>query len=316
MNRKILRIGPATLAVSLPMKWVRKFGLKKGEEIEVEEQGSIIRVGARKGVEKEGAIVDVGSLGSMAPKVIGMLYKAGYRKIKAIYSLNNEIIYKGKKTSEINVVKDTLDYLNGMQLWEIGNSRKDNIITSLESSKVNPKEFDNVLAKLYLHLIAQGEQVRDFLFYNTKILDEIYLTERLINQSADFCIRILVVYGHERYDKSFQFYDIVTKLESTADKYLQIAIEFQKEKKVNKEIKIFIEKTIEFISQLNSLYLKFKYEKLIDLTKNVEKAISDYEREFKSKGNLINYNLYSLLIDIYEIVEKLYFLNSEYFKDD
>ena len=38
MKRKINRVGPNTLTVSLPSKWAKRYGLRKGDEINLEEQ--------------------------------------------------------------------------------------------------------------------------------------------------------------------------------------------------------------------------------------------------------------------------------------
>jgi len=40
MKRKVSQIGPATLMVSLPSKWAKQFGVKKGSELEIEEKGN------------------------------------------------------------------------------------------------------------------------------------------------------------------------------------------------------------------------------------------------------------------------------------
>ncbi|MBT5043325.1 AbrB/MazE/SpoVT family DNA-binding domain-containing protein, partial [Candidatus Woesearchaeota archaeon] len=40
VKRKVSLIGPSTLMVSLPSKWVKAFGIKKGDEIEITENGS------------------------------------------------------------------------------------------------------------------------------------------------------------------------------------------------------------------------------------------------------------------------------------
>ena len=36
MKRKIVKQGAATLMISLPSKWCKKFGLKKGDEVDIE----------------------------------------------------------------------------------------------------------------------------------------------------------------------------------------------------------------------------------------------------------------------------------------
>ena len=44
MRRKIVQHGPATLTLSLPSGWAKKWGIKKGSELEVEELGKELRI--------------------------------------------------------------------------------------------------------------------------------------------------------------------------------------------------------------------------------------------------------------------------------
>ena len=42
MKRKIIQLAGKTHVVSLPSKYVKKYGLKKGDEVDVEERGAQI----------------------------------------------------------------------------------------------------------------------------------------------------------------------------------------------------------------------------------------------------------------------------------
>lgn len=317
MKRKILQAGQATLAVSLPMPWAKKFNLKKGQELEVEEQGGSLKIKTFSVAEEDGATLNISSLQPVSTKIIGMLYKAGYKKIKAIYTPNKKVIHRGKEVKELDMIKNTFDHLIGMQLWELGKEKEENYATVIESAKVNPKEFDNTFNKLYLHLIHQSEQIYEALLQNQDIFDEAYLAERLINQTADFCTRILVSYGHEEHKKTLQYYDLVGELETIGDRYFYIALEQHENKtKFDKSNLEFLEKALKFIEESASVYRKFDFDKIKSLTKELDETISSYEDKIKKgKENLISYNLYSIFLELYEIIEKLYFLNYDYFKD-
>jgi len=335
MKRKILQAGQATLAVSLPMPWAKKFNLKKGQELEVEEQGSSLKIKTTAMAEEDSATLNISSLHPISTKIIGMLYKAGYKKIKAIYTPNKKVIHRGKEVKELDMIKNTFDHLIGMQLWELGKEKtsepkrtglagelaneEENYATVIESAKVNPKEFDNTFNKLYLHLIHQSEQIYEALSQNKDIFDEAYLAERLINQTADFCTRILVSYGHEEHKKTLQYYNLIDNLETIGDKYFYIALEQHENKtKFDKSNLEFFEKALRFIGESASVYRKFDFDKIKSLTKELDETISAYEAKIKkSKGkeNLISYNLYSIFLELYEMIEKLYFLNYDFFKD-
>ena len=45
MKRKINRVGQNTLTVSLPTKWVKKIGIKQGDELDIFEEGRNLTIG-------------------------------------------------------------------------------------------------------------------------------------------------------------------------------------------------------------------------------------------------------------------------------
>lgn len=319
MNRKILQAGPATLAISLPMSWVKKLNLKKGQELGVEEKGNALKINTRHSIEEESAIVDVSSLHPISTKIIGMLYKMGYKKIKALYTPNKSVIRRGKEVKELDMIKNTFDQLTGMQLWEIGKQDDKHYALSVESAKVNPGEFSNVLNKLCLHLIHQAEQVYETLSENRDSFDEAYLTERLITQTTDFCTRILASFSFESDKKTLVYYDLLLKLESLGDKFFEISLHFNKTKeKVDKNTLEILEKSVSLIKEIVSIYGKFNIAKLTNLTNELNNLMRNYEEKIKNhevKG-IISYNAYSILIELNELIETLYFFNYDYFKEN
>ncbi len=316
MNRKILQAGPATLAISLPMSWVKKFSLKKGQELAVEEQGNALKIITKNPLEEESATLDVGKLEPVATKIIGMLYKTGYKKINAFYTPNKIVSHRRKQQSELEMVKHTFSHLTGMQFWELGKREGRHYASVIESAKVNLQEFDNVFNKLCLHLMHQAEQITEALSQQKTIFDEAFLAEQLINQTHDFCIRILITYGHKDYKKVPYYYDFIIKLESIGDKYFSIACNTKE--KIDKNTLHTLEQSRDFISRVLSLERKFDFDKVTSLTQEIFQVITEYEMLIttnKVKAGLISHTLYSLLLEIYELIEILYALHHDYFSD-
>ena len=54
MKRKVVLHGPSTLTISLPYSWIRKFNIKKGQELNVEECGKelVIKIEEEPNLEK------------------------------------------------------------------------------------------------------------------------------------------------------------------------------------------------------------------------------------------------------------------------
>ncbi len=318
MIRKIIQSGPATLSVSLPMTWVKKFNLKKGQEINVEEQGNSLKIKTTLPIEEESAKLNITELNPISTKIIAMLYKTGYKKIRAEYTPNQMILHRGKEIKELDMIKNTFDHLIGMQLWEIGKDKDKNYATVIESTKLNPKEFENVFNKLYFHLMHQSEQIYEALSKNKDIFDEVFLGERLINQTQDLLIKILISFGHEE-NKTLSYHDFILRLECIGDRYFEIAKIYHKNKGIiDSETVKYLQKANDFIERSASLYRKFDFEKLIQLTKEIYGTKEEYQEKLiknKIKNSAISHNIYSIFLELYQIAELIFTLNHEFFRD-
>lgn len=315
MNRKIIQAGPVTLALSLPMRWVKRFRLKKGQELMVDENGNTLKVSTISPSEEGSAVIDVTSLDPIPTKIIGVLYKAGYKRIKAFYTPNRIVSRRGKDVKEIDMIRNTFDHLTGMQLWDMGNRDGKHYATAAETAKVSPEEFDNVLNKLYLHLTAQAEQVSDALANRKDIYDEALLAERLISQTSDFCIRILVMFGHPDYRKTLQYYDLISKLESIGDRYFTIARNLGKADRSSAKP---LQRTVEYLKTATSLCRKFDMGKARSFVIELKEEIDAYEKSIKEgkiKASIESYQVYSILLELFDMSETIYFLNHEVFKE-
>ena len=317
MKRKIIQAGPTTRAVTLPMQWVKQFNLKKGEEVEVQEQGSELKISTKKRKEQESATIDTQQTNPISTKLIGLLYKAGYKKIRANYNPSAKLKHRGRDIKELDMIKNTFDHLTGMQIWEIGKDEKGNYATAIETAKASPEEFENILNKLFLHLIHQAELIEEILGGKKELFEEASLSERLINQATDFCIRILVTYGHKEQDKTLYYYDLVTSLESIGDKYFSMALSYKENKQnYSTQTTDYLKKLKEQLETISSIYRKFDSKKITQLTKQLKEQTKKYEEHInKNKTNLISYNTYAIMLGLMELIEKIYFLNHEHFRE-
>ena len=54
MKRRIVKQGAATMTISLPAPWIKKFGLKEGDELNIEEKGKLIEITTERSIGKGG----------------------------------------------------------------------------------------------------------------------------------------------------------------------------------------------------------------------------------------------------------------------
>ena len=85
MKRKVIQIANSTQLISLPRKWSQKYGVKKGDELEVEDDGSRIIISTEKAQELGNIEVDIsGADRDFLLFLIRSLYIKGYDEIKLI----------------------------------------------------------------------------------------------------------------------------------------------------------------------------------------------------------------------------------------
>ncbi len=316
MNRKILKAGPTTLAISLPMEYVKKYRLKSGDELSVEAQGPSLKIMTTNVMAEDSASVIISKLSPMATKIIGTLYKLGYKRIKAYYDPNGVELHRGKKTSELDMAKNTFNHLIGMQIQEVRKSGKENYIVCEEKAVLSVKEFDNTFNQLFLHLITQGENCIESFAKKEVNDDEAYLIETLINQSADFCIRILSTSGYPDHKKTAVYFSLVSMLENIGDRMYALLVTLAKEKDdVDKESVAILKDVLSFIRTASSIHRKYDEKLMNNFVKEVSASLELYRKVLsKSKKNgLYSYDIYVILLNLEEIIELLYGLNYKNF---
>ena len=149
MKRKVIQIAESTQLISLPRKWTLKYGIKKGDELEVEEKGARIVVTPDKKVLTKELTADVSGLTpDLAGKFVSRAYQKGYDRLKlkfdnpeimiAIQSkipelMGYEIMDKNREQCEIQVLSGRLDI-------DIETSLKRAFLTVIDMADSN-KEF-------------------------------------------------------------------------------------------------------------------------------------------------------------------------------
>jgi len=86
IKRKIVLHGPSTLTISLPATWVKKFNIKKGDELDIAEHGKELRINLEKEFSPEIKEICVGDLKRLGKTYLTASYRQGYDEIKIDYN--------------------------------------------------------------------------------------------------------------------------------------------------------------------------------------------------------------------------------------
>ncbi|MBN2053162.1 AbrB/MazE/SpoVT family DNA-binding domain-containing protein [Candidatus Woesearchaeota archaeon] len=294
MKRKVIQLAGKTLVVSLPSKWVKKYGVKKGEEVEVEEGESKLAITVVGKGEKKTKILDVKNLDVMLNRTIGGLYKAGYDEIEIIYH----------SPEQYQIIRDVLNKTClGYEIIKQGQR----VIVIRNLSDLHSQELDNLIRRLFLTLLSSAEDSLAYIKQNNlKGLEEIELRDQLINKYSDLCRRILNIQGYESTKTTTTFYYICEGLEKVGDGYRDL-VKFILKNKINK-----IDKdTIEIISDLNlmlrlfyELFYEFNFPKLEEfgaLSNKLKKEFANRLETSSLKELKLNYYLFTTYCMLFDM---------------
>ncbi|MBW2965468.1 AbrB/MazE/SpoVT family DNA-binding domain-containing protein [Candidatus Woesearchaeota archaeon] len=288
MKRKIVKQGAATMTISLPATWIKKFNLREGDELNIDEIGNKIEISTEKAMGESKIEINADELGGFTKNELSHLYFLGYDEIIINFS-NREIL---------NQIKDRLPDCIGYEIIE--QTEKKVIIKSISSGL--EQEFDNTLRKVFLMLKEMGNNIYDALknkeFSRLKQIREM---ETLNNKFTAFLNRIISKKGYKRPDRSLQAYDMIQNLERVADEYKYICDDLKDNKKpIDKNVLELLKKINDYYKLLYEIFYKFDPNKKIALYKD-RRTLKNKADEFLKAGKetLLSTHLVNLLEKLY-----------------
>ena len=193
MKRKVAKIGPSTLMVSLPAKWAKENGLKKGDELNlaVDKKEIIFSLEENKRVKKE-VVLDITDLNKfLLIRYLETFYLNNYDSIKLTYSkpeifrdkikeyipinqlikelsqrfIGMEIVNQTRNMTELRcfLLEQEQDLENiGRRIFYLFKSITQEFLQSLEKGR---KEF-------HLALPSHHDTISRFIYYYLRVLDQ------------------------------------------------------------------------------------------------------------------------------------------------
>ena len=208
MKRSVIQLAGRTLLVSLPAKWVDANNVRKGDELDILEDGHRLIVNTDKSsVITETKDLDADQIGQLIRRYIFALYKKGVDEIKVKYS----------DPSIPDLIRKTI--LNETVGYEIvSQTPKSCVIKLITSGSIT--EFDNLLRRTFLLLLSMADETLDSIKNkNLEHLSKTALLEEPNNRLTTVCRRSLNKWGTEHFNKMGPIYYIVEELENIADEY-------------------------------------------------------------------------------------------------
>jgi len=271
MKRKINLVGQNTLTVSLPTKWAQLHNLKKGDDIELIEENDMLIISKDYNPPTKEIEIDISKYGTMAGRVLGALYKAGYDRIKLLYDSPEKLAI---------IQKEMLKGFIGIDM--IHHAKDYCILESMAA--VQPEELDNAMRRVFRLLIENANEAAEALKKKDfSGLESVAAKDININKFADFSRRLLNKFGYKQKDKTSMIYFIVEDLENIGDDYRDLARFISRNKIVpsNKIISIY-DKVNSFLELFYTLFYDFREERYSAFGEQYQKLIKEIDSQCKN----------------------------------
>ncbi len=239
MKRKLIKQGLQALTLTLPSSWIKRNGLKPGDEIEVVESDNALHVMTQgKHTQKEISVDVSGLLPRMADRFIARAYQKGYDKITLAFD----------KPELMLAIKNKVPELMG---FEILNTSKDTLEIEVISSQLD-LEFDTMLRRAFLLLLEMAQTCHDaWSKEDAAALKNIFYQDFEVNKFTYFCLRSMNTSSRMMTFGSSILYYLIESLEDLGDELkalgaLLAAIKLNKDvlhilKKMNRMLRISYE---------------------------------------------------------------------------
>ncbi|MBD3259246.1 hypothetical protein GF371_01285 [Candidatus Woesearchaeota archaeon] len=281
MKRKLVSQGRATLTISLPSKWTKTFGLKSGDELDINEEAGKLILSTTGEVALEKTTIDAKNVGqALLRKFLPAAYKLGYDEIT--------VLTEGPEQIE-EVQKAIQRSLLGFEI--VNQSRTSCTIKCIGGPLED--EFDSILRRIFLMLKSMSNDGLDAIRQKEfGQLTSITSGEQINNRLTTICRRIINKKGYTKH--STYLYCLVNELEKIADEYRDM-FKHIAEKKI-----VLSSDTVKQISAMNKLFsdlyeLFYKYEKnkAITLSKDKSRIKKELNEAFdkRKEGKVLHHML-------------------------
>lgn len=302
MKRSVIQLAGRTLLVSLPAKWVDANNVKKGDELELIEDGHRITINTEQKSKLETAELNADFLGALIQRYIYALYKKGIDEIR--------INYSDPKIADL--IRDTL--LNETVGYEIVSQTPRSCDIKLITSG-NIEEFDSLLRRTFLLLISMAEETETAI--KNKDFEHLSKTAQLEapnNRLTTVCRRSLNKWGTDKFNKVGPIYYIIEDLENVADEYKYLCMKLydlkNSTKTVKPEVLTLFEKTNHIIRTFYEAFYKFDPAKFVTIFDSRKKLVKDAHDLIENK-KLTSAEFY-LLHHSLVIMQKIFCMTGPY----
>jgi len=277
MRRRVIQIGDSTQLISLPRKWAKLYNIKKGQELEIEEEGDKLIVRTNSTPKLNEIEIDVTNLDrSSILHALRNIYRRGYDSICVKFNQQLTNHYRiGKEKKMISIIHDEVNRLPGLEIIQ----QKENFCIIKGVSDISDKEFDNVLRRIFILLTDMSSDLLNGIKNADPVLVETIEEKHFsVTKFISYCLRSLNKKGYPESSKLPMLYHIISNIWIISGAIKYCARQYLRyNKKMKKESVQFLEMIDKQINLYYDLFYKFDLKKVRELSENKEKIKTELD---------------------------------------
>ena len=297
-GRKIVKHGPSSYIVSLPLKWIKKNSLTKGDEVLVSEANNIISITTKETGSPDvvkSASFKVSDVGEMTTRLIHALYKKGINIIYIQYTSPEQFDQirssLGKESIGYEIVEATDKQCVIKRITQITN------------------EFKTVLRQAFLVTLALAEEVSKAINErNYAQLRSAVILEESNNKFTTYCRCFINTQGAEEYCNEGPLYYILETMESIADEYKYICQFYMDKPQSFKLNPILCSQLLTIHESLRRFYEHFykpDFAKVSQIRANRQEILLQLKTKIKKLDTMEDVRLYHHVLSLNKLIFSL-----------
>lgn len=300
MRRKVIQHGPSTLTVSLPSVWVKKQGIKKGDEVDLTLINDWLKIQNTKEPPKKEIFLDLKNN-----------KRTGRSHITSIYRLGvDELNLKFNEPEYITEIQTTIsEQLIGFEIIKQDN----NSCTIKDLSGISDTEFETALRRTWLLTLEFAKS--SILAINNKnyaLLKNIHHRDRPINKFSNYCLRFINKKGY-RQGKNTAHYFFIRHLEEIADEFQYLSQDCEKKRiSPSKELKQIFKQSLDHLEKFYIVFYKYDDKLMEELFYETKKSLTKASSLFhdNSQNHQTVHHIYNIISRIRKSLSTIIEINS------
>ena len=278
MKRKVIQIADSTQLVSLPRKWALSQGIKKGDELDVKEEGNKLVISTEQAHQLRNIEINIDGLDRTSILYcMESLYRLGYDEIKVNFDKpTTDYIRTNEEVTVLSVLHYVISRLPGFEIIQ----QRENFCLIKDIQEVSSREFDSLFKRIFLLLLnAYGDLINGIKNNNKITIETVKEKHDSITKFVSYSLRLLNKVGYKEPKKNFIVYHILADIDKIADVLKFTSRDFIKYNvKLKKEGLGLLESIYDSFKIYNELFYKFDLLKIHEISRIKEDVITNLRK--------------------------------------